>query len=130
MISLVLTLRRLLSAIFRIGKEPLFRTLLLTLAFIVLSGTLFYYQIEGWTLFDAFYFAFVSLIPTGVDTGLVPSGKLSRSFTMIYLAVGVGVMVMVLMRLAIAVLKLERPEQSAVKANQVKSTPKQKSKDT
>lgn len=130
MISLVLTLRRLLSAIFRIGKEPLFRTLLLTLAFIVLSGTLFYYQIEGWAFFDAFYFAFVSLIPTGVDTGLVPSGNLSRSFTMIYLAVGVGVMVMVLMRLAIAVLKLERPEQSDVKANQVKSTPKQKSQDT
>ncbi|ANU18469.1 Ion channel protein [Planococcus maritimus] len=111
MISLALTLKRLLSAIFRTGKDPLFRTLLLTLAFIVLSGTLFYYQIEGWPLFDAFYFAFVSLIPTGVDTGLIPSGNLSRSFTMIYLAVGVGVMVMVLIRLAYAVVKLERPEE-------------------
>lgn len=50
-----------MSAIYRIGKEPLFRTLLLTLAFIVLSGTLFYYQIEGWALFDAFYFAFFFL---------------------------------------------------------------------
>ncbi|RLJ91303.1 ion channel [Planococcus citreus] len=128
MISLILTLKRLLSAIYRIGKEPLFRTLLLTLAFIVLSGTLFYYQIEGWALFDAFYFAFISLIPTGVDTGLVPSGNLSRSFTMIYLAVGVGVMVMVLMRLAYAVVKLERPEQLDVKAGNLKSKPKQKTK--
>ncbi|MEZ0481500.1 ion channel [Planococcus sp. SSTMD024] len=129
MISLLLTLRRLLSAIYRIGKEPLFRTLLLTLAFIVLSGTLFYYQIEGWALFDAFYFAFVSLIPTSLETGLVPTGNLSKAFTMIYLAVGVGVMVMVLIRLGYAVLKLERPEQLAVKANQAKSTPKQKTKE-
>ena len=129
MISLLLTLRRLLSALYRIGKEPLFRTLLLTLAFIVLSGTLFYYQIEGWTLFDAFYFAFVSLIPTGVDTGLVPSGSLSRSFTMIYLAVGVGVMVMVLIRLGYAVLKLERPEQLDVKSNEAKAVPKRQSKE-
>ncbi|MDE4085214.1 potassium channel family protein [Planococcus maritimus] len=128
MISLILTLKRLLSAIFQIGKEPLFRTLLLTLAFIVLSGTLFYYQIEGWTLFDAFYFAFVSLIPTGVDTGLVPSGSLSRSFTMIYLAVGVGVMVMVLIRLGYAVLRLERPEQLDGKP-QTKAAPKQKTQE-
>ena len=127
MISLVLTLRRLLSAIARIGKEPLFRTLLLTLAFIVLSGTLFYYQIEGWSLFDAFYFAFVSLIPAGVDTGLVPRGNIIRSLTMIYLAVGVGVMVMVLIRLGYAVLKLERPEQLDVKP-QAKAAPKQKTK--
>lgn len=128
MISLILTLKRLLSAIFRIGKEPLFRTLLLTLAFIVLSGTLFYYQIEGWAFFDAFYFAFISLIPTGIETGLAPTGNLSKAFTMIYLAVGVGVMVMVLMRLAYAVVKLDRPEQLDVKANQAKSTPKQKTK--
>lgn len=119
MISLVLTLRRLLSAIYRVGKEPLFRTLLLTLALIVLSGTLFYYQIEGWALFDAFYFAFVSLIPVGVDTGLVPAGNLSKAFTMIYLTVGVGVMVMVLMGLGLAVLKIERTEPQDAKALKV-----------
>lgn len=108
MISFVLTLKRLLSAVFRIGKEPLFKTLLLTLAIILFSGTLFYYGIEGWSLLNSFYFAFVSLIPTGVNTGLVPESNLSKVFTMIYLVIGVGVMLMLLIRVGIAVLKLER----------------------
>ncbi|MCG1010274.1 two pore domain potassium channel family protein [Salinicoccus sp. ID82-1] len=110
MISFVLTLKRLISAIFRIGKEPLFRTLLLTLAIILLSGTLFYHQTEGWTLLNSFYFAFVSLIPTGINTGLAPEASLSKWFTMIYLIVGVGVMLMLLIRLGFAIIKLEKPE--------------------
>lgn len=115
MISLVLTLKRLLSAIFRIGKEPLFKTLLFTLTFILVSGTLFYYQLEGWSLFDSFYFAFVSLIPTGVDTGLVPDTTISKVFTMVYLIVGVGAMLLLLMKLGFAVVKLDWPDEQEVK---------------
>lgn len=108
--------KRLLSAIKRIGKEPLFKALLLTLAIILFSGTMFYYQFEGWTLPDAFYFAFVSLIPTGVDTGIVPKATISKGFTMFYLLIGVGVMPMLLLRLAFAVLKIEQPEEIEIKA--------------
>lgn len=115
MISLVLTLKRLLSAIFRIGKEPLFKTLLFTLTFILVSGTLFYYQLEGWSLFDSFYFAFVSLIPTGVDTGLVPDTTISKVFTMVYLIVGVGAMLLLLMKLGFAVVKLDWPDEQELK---------------
>lgn len=111
MISFILTLKRLGSAIVRIGKEPLFKTLLLTLAFILLSGTLFYHQTEGWSFLDAFYFAFVSLIPTGVDTGLIPTEAISKWFTMLYLVVGVGVMLMLLIRLGFAIVKFERPKE-------------------
>lgn len=115
MISLFLTLKRLLSAIFRIGKEPLFKTLLFTLSLILVSGTLFYYQLEGWSLFDSFYFAFVSLIPTGVDTGLVPDTTISKVFTMVYLIVGVGAMLLLLMKLGFAVVKLDWPDEQEVK---------------
>lgn len=110
MISFILTLKRLGSAVFRIGKEPLFRTLLITLALILLSGTLFYHQTEGWSLLDSFYFAFVSLIPTGVNTGLSPEATISKWFTMLYLVVGVGVMLMLLIRMGFAIVKFERPE--------------------
>lgn len=115
MISLFLTLKRLLSAIFRIGKEPLFKTLLFTLTLILVSGTLFYYQLEGWSLFDSFYFAFVSLIPTGVETGLVPDTTISKVFTMVYLIVGVGAMLLLLMKLGFAVVKLDWPDEQEVK---------------
>jgi hypothetical protein len=117
-ISFILTLKRLVSAIFRLGKEPLFRTLLGTLAIIVLSGTLFYRQTEGWALLDSFYFAFVSLIPTSVHTGLIPEASLSKWFTMIYLVVGVGVMMMILIRMGLAIVKFERSEEKKSESKQ------------
>lgn len=109
MISFALTLKRLFSAIWRVGKEPVFKILLLTLTVILLSGTVFYHQTEGWSLLNSFYFAFVSLIPTGVNTGLIPEATISKWFTMVYLMVGVGVMFMLLMKLGLAIIKFEKP---------------------
>lgn len=110
MVSFLLTLKRLLPAIFRLIKEKLFRSLLITLAFILLSGTMFYRGVEGWSFLDAFYFAFVSLIPTSVNIGLIPHSDLGKYFTMIYLVVGVGVMLMVLIRIGLAVADFEKSE--------------------
>ena len=110
MVSFILTLKRLLTAVFRIGKESVFKSLLGTLAIILLSGTLFYKGVEGWSLLDSFYFAFVSLIPTGVDTGQIPQTVLSKWFTMIYLIAGMGVMLMLLIRIGLAVADFERSE--------------------
>ncbi|WP_251048018.1 ion channel [Planococcus sp. ISL-109] len=93
----------------------MFKTLLFTLTIILVSGTMFYYQIEGWSLFASFYFAFVSLIPTGVDTGLVPEATISKVFTMVYLIVGVGAMLLLLMKLGFALVKLDWPDEQEVK---------------
>ncbi|WP_224654527.1 ion channel, partial [Escherichia coli] len=60
---------------------------------IVLSGTLFYTKVEGWTVVDAFYFGVVSLIPTGVETGVSPITTLGKAFTIMYLIVGSVVMI-------------------------------------
>lgn len=110
MISFILTLKRLLSAVFHLFKEPIFRSLLFTLALILLSGTLFYRGAEGWSFLDSLYFAFISLIPSSVDTGLVPQADISKWFTMIYLIVGVGVMLMTLITIGLAVAKFEKEE--------------------
>jgi 4-amino-4-deoxy-L-arabinose transferase-like glycosyltransferase len=110
-ISFFLTLKRLLSAVFRLMKERVFKSLLATLAIILLSGTLFYSRIEGWSFLDAFYYAFVSLIPTSVTTGLIPEATISKWFTMIYLVVGVGVMLMIIVMIGFAVVKFEISEE-------------------
>ncbi|MYL18764.1 two pore domain potassium channel family protein [Halobacillus litoralis] len=112
MISFLLTLKRLLTALFRSMKEPVFRSLLTTLAFILLSGTLFYKGVEDWTYLDAFYYAFSSLIPTSGNTGLVPQEDLSKWFTMIYLFVGMGVMAMVLIKVGLAVADFEKHDEN------------------
>lgn len=122
MISFFLTLKRLLTAVFRVLKEPLSRSLFVTLAIILLSGTMFYRGIEGWSFFNSFYFAFVSLIPTSVNTGLIPQTDLGKWFTMIYLVVGIGIMLMVLIRMGLAVADFERSELEELKKR--KSTKK------
>ncbi|MEW4368715.1 potassium channel family protein [Paenibacillus kandeliae] len=110
MISFLLTLKRLIQALLKVGKEPLFRSLIITLLFILLSGTIFYRSTEGWSILDAFYFSFVSLIPTSVDTNLSPHSNLAKYFTMIYLVVGTGVMLIILIRLGLAAVDFERSE--------------------
>ena len=96
MISFMLTMKRLLVGIWRGLKEPVFMSLLTTLLIIVFSGTMFYRSVEGWSLLDSIYFSVVSLIPSGVETGLSPHTTFGKWFTIIYLIVGVGIMLMLL----------------------------------
>ena len=115
MLSFILTLKRLLNALYKAMKEQVFKSLLTTLALILLSGTLFYHKTEGWSLLDSLYFSFVSLVPTGLNTGLIPQTDLSKWFTMLYLLVGVGIMLMLLLTLGIAVADFEKAEKDEVK---------------
>jgi hypothetical protein len=58
MIQFFLTLRRLFLAVVRAWRmDPQFRSLTFLVAFTLLSGTLFYRAVEGWSAVDAFYFS-------------------------------------------------------------------------
>lgn len=120
MISFLLTAKRLIRAIIVLWKEKVFLSLVTTLLLITLSGTLFYASIEGWSYFDAFYFAFVSLIPTSTPIGYAPTTTFSKVFTMMYLVVGVGVMIALLALVAKAVLRFEETEEQYHKRRQKK----------
>jgi len=97
MLSFILSTKRLLTGLWRSFKRPQFLSLFTTLFLIILSGTLFYKETEGWDWLDALYFSVVSLIPTGVETGLYPTSDFSKIFTMIYLIAGTGVMFIMLL---------------------------------
>ena len=99
MLSFILTVKRFLEAIVKAFKTPMFLSLFTTLFLIILSGTLFYTNKEGWGVVDAIYFCVVSLIPTGVNTNLSPVTNLGKVFTMLYLVVGTGVMFITLLTL-------------------------------
>lgn len=113
MLSFILTLKRLLTAVFRAIKKPVFISLFVTLLLIITSGTLFFHSTEQWSWLDSIYFSVVSLIPTSVDIGLTPTQNLSKIFLMLYLAVGVGVMLMLLITLGKAVVDFENIEKKA-----------------
>jgi len=110
MISFFLTAFRLLKAIIKSFSHPVFKSLIVTLLLIVLSGTIFYTKVEGWKVLDAIYFGVVSLIPTGVNTGLSPVTTLGKIFTMMYLIVGIGVMIGLIGVIARAVIDFDSIE--------------------
>lgn len=114
MMSLVLALIRLLKAIFKVLREPIFKSLLTTLGIMLFSSTLFYHGTEGWSWLDAFYFSFISLMPTGMETGLIPTTVMGKWFTMIYLFVGIGVMLAMLALIGKAVLDFVPEEKSTL----------------
>jgi voltage-gated potassium channel len=90
MIQFILTLRRLFRAI--VGawrRDPQFRSLTFLVAFTLLSGTLFYRTVEGWSIVDAFYFSVTTLTTVGLGD-IAPVTTLGRLFTVVYIFAGLG----------------------------------------
>ena len=110
MLSFILTVKRFIEALVKAFKTPMFLSLFTTLFLIILSGTLFYTNKEGWGVVDAIYFCVVSLIPTGVNTNLSPVTTLGKVFTMLYLVVGTGVMFITLLTLGKTMINTEALE--------------------
>ncbi|QCR32382.1 potassium channel family protein [Lysinibacillus sp. SGAir0095] len=125
MLSVILSFKRLLKGLYHGVKEPQFISILTTVALIVLSGTLFYTRFEGWAKIDAFYFAVVSLIPTGVDTDLVPSTTGTKLFTVLYLIIGTGLMFALLVNLGRAIIKEDKPKKYKLRTdvNNIETVP-------
>ena len=92
MVSMLLVLltfaRRLRHAL----RDPEFRsTALMALALLVV-GTAFYTNVEGWSPLDALYFSVITLATVGYGD-LVPRTAAGKIFTMVYLLLGIGVIV-------------------------------------
>ena len=90
MIQFFLTLRRLFRAVVSAWRrDPQFRSLTFLVAFTLLSGTLFYRAVEGWSTVDAFYFSVTTLTTVGLGD-LAPSTTFGKLFTALYIFAGVG----------------------------------------
>ncbi len=94
-----LTLLRLARVIYRAYEDPEFRALLLLMAVMLISGTLFYAHGEGWSYLDALYFCVMTMSTIGYGD-FVPTTSLAKVFTIIYSLVSIGVFVAVASKLA------------------------------
>jgi len=90
MTSFFMTLVRFFGAFARSLKDPEFRAMFAVLVALLLSGTIFYAGVEGWTVIDALYFSVMTLATVGYGD-LAPSTDLSKIFTVMYVIVGAGV---------------------------------------
>lgn len=107
MLSTLLNLIRLLKAIVRSWHRPRFRSGLLLALLILLSGTIFYKTVEGWSWVDALYFSTMTVATVGVSD-LAPHSTAGKLFTVLYLFVGVGVFVALFTQFARALLQIEK----------------------
>ena len=77
------------------------------MAFTLLSRTLFYRTVEGWSIVDAFYFSVTTLTTVGLGD-IAPVTTLGRLFTVVYIFAGLGLIAGFISTLARETLSIRR----------------------
>jgi voltage-gated potassium channel len=98
-IPLLLAARGLGRAVAAVWRDPETKALPIAAGALVLTGTLFYWRFEDWSLLDAFYFCIVTLTTVGYGD-LSPTTDATQIFTIIYILTGFGVLVALLTSVA------------------------------
>ena len=88
----LLALRGLRLAVVSVWRDPETKALPLIVGLLLLTGTIFYWLAEDWTLIQSLYFSVVTLTTVGYGD-LTPTSDYSRIFTIIYIFLGLGVLV-------------------------------------
>jgi voltage-gated potassium channel len=91
MIWFFATLLRLTRSVISAWRsDPEFRTLVVIVLITLLSGTIFYSWVEGWSVVDALLFSVTTLTTVGYGN-LVPTTTISKLFTVIYIFAGISI---------------------------------------
>ncbi|WP_109310407.1 potassium channel family protein [Ruegeria sp. AU67] len=104
MLALYLNFYRLLKAIVRSWSSPRFRGALVLAILLLLSGTVFYAGVEGWSWVDALYFSATTISTVGLSD-LTPATDLGKLFTVVYIFAGVGVFITLFVQFTNALLR-------------------------
>ena len=89
--ALLLVLIRFIRSIGRGLKEPEFRGIFSWVLILLLTGTWFYHQWEGWSWLDSLYFSVVTLTTVGYGD-LSPQTSIGKIFTIVYIILGLGIL--------------------------------------
>jgi voltage-gated potassium channel len=80
-------------------RDPETRALPVVAGALLLTGTIFYWRTEDWTIIQAIYFSVVTLTTVGYGD-LHPTSAGTQIFTIIYILTGLGVFVALLASVA------------------------------
>ena len=104
MIPLLLAFRGLARALHAVWRDPETKALPVVAGALVVTGTLFYWRFEDWTIIESFYFCIVTLTTVGYGD-LSPTTAGTQIFTVVYILTGFGVLVALLTSVAQQYLK-------------------------
>ncbi|PFG12011.1 potassium channel family protein [Bacillus sp. es.036] len=100
MISFLLTLKRMLSALWWAIKDKEFQVLFFLTTITLVSGTIFYHTVESWSVLDSLYFSVVTLTTVGFGD-FSPQTDFGKIFTILYLFTGIGLILGFINKLAL-----------------------------
>ena len=89
MVSLLLVLIGFLNRLRRACHDPEFRSIAMMVVALLIAGTAFYSNVEGWDPLDALYFSVITLATVGYGD-FAPRTATGKVFTMVYLMLGSG----------------------------------------
>ena len=99
MVPLALAFRGLAHAVTGVWRDPETKALPFVAAALILTGTLFYWRFEDWTIVESLYFSVVTLTTVGFGD-LSPTTAGTQIFTIFYILTGIGVFVALLASVA------------------------------
>ncbi|NDL58036.1 potassium channel family protein [Phytoactinopolyspora mesophila] len=92
MLGLLLMIRRFIAAVRISWRDRAFRGVTVTLVTLLVSATIFYTLVEGWSVLDSAYFSVVTGLTIGYGD-LTPEQPIAKVFTMLYALLAVGLFV-------------------------------------
>ena len=114
MVPLLLAARGLWRALAAVWRDPETKALPVAAGALVLTGTLFYWRFEDWTVIEALYFCVVTLTTVGYGD-FSPTSAGTQIFTIVYILTGFGVLVALLTSVAEKYLE-QKGERSGARA--------------
>lgn len=89
MVSFFVTFTHFIRGLWHGFKDPEFKGLLFFVVILLLSGTVFYAQVEHWRILDALYFSVTTLTTIGFGD-FSPHTDVGKIFTIFYIFIGIG----------------------------------------
>ena len=99
MLPLALAFHKLARAIAAVWRDPETKALPVVAGALVVSGTIFYWRVEDWTIVESLYFSVVTLTTVGFGD-FAPTTAGAQIFTIFYILTGIGVFVALLASVA------------------------------
>ena len=99
MIPLVMAFRGLARAMAAVWRDPETKALPVVAGVLLLTGTLFYWRFEDWSIIQSLYFCVVTLTTVGFGD-LTPTSDGTQLFTIFYILTGLGILVALLASVA------------------------------